>query len=201
MSPKTIIHPSILLLGVVFAWLPAPCAAQQTVAETIEATKVEYVIGPSDVLEIAVWNNTLISRTVPVRPDGKISIPVLNDVQAAGLTPMQLQAMLSSGLAGYIQTPEVSVIVREVHSFKVSVIGQVKTPGRYELTSRATVLDALALAGGLTEYADRGHLVIMRKAGSTTRFIPFAYDRVTPSYGSKGQENLYLQPEDIIMVR
>jgi polysaccharide biosynthesis/export protein len=202
MLPETILRQSIVLLGITLTLLPAPCAAQQTIAEAaIDAAKRDYVIGPSDVLEIAVWNNTLISRTVPVRPDGKISIPVLNDVQAAGLTPMQLQSLLSTGLAGYIQTPEVSVIVREVHSFKVSVIGQVKTPGRYELTSRATVLDALALAGGLTEYADRGRLVIMRKAGDTTRFIPFAYDKVTPSYGSKGQENLFLQPDDIIMVR
>jgi polysaccharide biosynthesis/export protein len=200
MLPKTIARTAVLLLGFVMT-LPASSLAQQTTAEAVEAARNDYVIGPSDVLEIAVWNNNLISRTVPVRPDGKISIPVLNDVQAAGMTPMQLQSVLSTGLAGYIQQPEVSVIVREVHSFKVSVIGMVKTPGRYELTSRATVLDALALAGGLTEYADRGRLVIIRKAGTTTRFIPFAYDKVTPSYGSKGQENLYLQPDDIIMVR
>jgi polysaccharide export outer membrane protein len=200
MSPESTARRSFVL-GAVMTLLPLAALAQQTTAEAIDAARSQYVIGPSDVLEIAVWNNNLISRTVPVRPDGKISIPVLNDVQAAGLTPMQLQSILSTGLAGYIQQPEVSVIVREVHSFKVSVIGMVKTPGRYELTSRATILDALALAGGLTEYADRGRLVIIRKAGNTTRFIPFAYDKVTPSYGSKGQENLYLQPDDIIMVR
>ena len=88
---------------------------------------------------------------MPVRPDGRISLPVINDVQAAGLTPTALQAVLIKKLAGYIQTPEVSVIVREVHSFNVSVIGHVKTPGRYELTSRVTVLDVLAMAGGLTD--------------------------------------------------
>jgi exopolysaccharide biosynthesis polyprenyl glycosylphosphotransferase len=183
--------------------LPVPVFAQtpEVVAPESAPPKYEYVIGPADVLEIAVWQNTLISRTIPVRPDGKISIPVLNDVQAAGLTPMELQASLIKALASYIQTPEVSVIVREVHSFNVSVLGHVKTPGRYEMTSRVTVLDALAMAGGLTEYADRGNIVILRSDGAVTRQLPFAYDKVTPGNGSKGQVNLLLQPDDIILVR
>lgn len=183
--------------------LPAPCYAQppQAVEATEHSGKHEYVIGPADVLEVAVWNNTLISRTVPVRPDGKISLPVLNDVQAAGLTPLQLQSFLTKALAGYIQTPEVSVLVREVHSFKVSVIGQVKTAGRYELTSRVTVLDALAMAGGLGEYADRGRIIILRREGAITKQIPFAYDKLMPGNGSKGQENFFVQPDDIILVR
>jgi len=183
--------------------LPVPCLAQRPPA--VEATersgKHEYVIGPADVLEVAVWNNTLISRTVPVRPDGKISLPVLNDVQAAGLTPMQLQSFLTKALAGYIQTPEVSVIVGEVHSFKVSVIGQVKTSGRYELTSPVTVVDALAMAGGLSEFADRGRIIILRREGAITTQIPFAYDKLTPGNGSKGQENFFVRPDDIILVR
>src|SRR6266516_2638912 len=115
----------------------------------------DYRIGPEDVLDVAVWNNTDITRTVPVRPDGKISLPLLNDVEAAGLTPMQLRERLTHSLAGYIPAPTVSVIVREVHSFKVTVIGEVKTPGRYELKSRSTVLDVLAMAGGLTQFAAR----------------------------------------------
>ena len=183
--------------------LPAPVFAQtpEVVAPESAPPKYEYVIGPADVLEIAVWQNTLISRTIPVRPDGKISIPVLNDVQAAGLTPMELQASLIKALTAYIQTPEVSVIVREVHSFNVAVLGHVKTPGRYEMTSRVTVLDALAMAGGLTEYADRGNIVILRREGAATRQIPFAYDRLTPGNGSKGQVNLFVHPDDIILVR
>src|SRR5229473_2076805 len=106
----------------------------------------DYEIGPEDVLDIAVWNNTAISRTVPVRPDGKISLPLLNDVQAAGLTPMQLRDGLAKKLTDYMPTPEVSVIVKEVHSFKVSVLGEVKKAGQYELKSRTTVLDVVALA-------------------------------------------------------
>src|SRR5881296_361976 len=158
----------------------------------------DYRIGPEDVLDIAVWNNTAISRTVPVRPDGKISLPLLNDVQAAGLTPMQLRDVLIKKLAEYIPAPEVSVIVREVHSIKVSVIGEVKKPGRHELKSRATVLDALAMAEGLGEFASRGRIVILRPDGNTLKRIPFNYNKVVSTDGEL--ENFMLQPGDIIVV-
>src|SRR5438093_9274241 len=158
----------------------------------------DYRIGPEDVLDISVWNNTAISRTVPVRPDGRISLPLLNDVQAAGLTPMQLRDALNKKLAEYIPTPEVSVIVREVHSFKVSVIGEVKKPGRHELKSRATVMDALAIAEGLGEFAARGRIVILRPDGNTLKRIPFNYNKVVSTDGEL--ENFMLQPGDIIVV-
>jgi polysaccharide export outer membrane protein len=180
-----------------------PCLAQEPKAPEADnrVGEHEYVIGPGDLLEVAVWDNTVVSRTVPVRPDGKISLPLLHDVQAAGLTPMQLTECLNTALVRYIETPAVSVIVREVHSFKVSVLGEVKTPGRFELTGRTTVLDALAMAGGLNEFADRGRIVILRREGMITRQIPFAYDRLTPGNGSKGQENFFVQPADIVLVR
>jgi len=174
--------------------MPRPDASSTATAD------YEYVIGPADVIEVAVWQNTVISRTVPVRPDGRISLPVINDVQAAGLTPSQLQASLVKSLAGYIQTPEVSVIVREVHSFNVSVIGNVAKPGRYSLDSRVTVLDALALAGGLTEYADRGKIVVLRRGRTATEQLPFAYDKVASGSGSS-QLNFFVHPDDIILVR
>jgi len=157
-----------------------------------------YRIGPEDVLDIAVWNNASISRTVPVRPDGKISLPLLNDVQAAGLTPMQLRDVLIKKLAEYMPTPEVSVIIREVHSFKVSVIGEVKTPGRHELKSGATVLDVLAMAGGLGEFAARGRIVILRTEGNTLKRIPFNYNKVVSANGEL--ENFLLMPGDVIVV-
>jgi len=158
----------------------------------------DYRIGPEDVLDISVWNNAAISRTVPVRPDGKISLPLLNDVQAAGLTPMQLREVLIKKLAEYMPTPEVSVIIREVHSFKVSVIGEVKKPGRHELKSRATVMDALAMAEGLGEFAARGRIVILRPDGNTLKRIPFNYNKVVSADGEL--ENFMLQPGDIIVV-
>jgi len=158
----------------------------------------DYKIGPEDVLDIAVWNNTAISRTVPVRPDGKISLPLLNDVQAAGLTAMQLRGVLTKKLDEYVPTPEVSVIVREVRSFKVSVIGEVKTPGRYELKSRATVLDVLAQAGPFSDFASRARIFVLRLNGTTMKRIPFNYNKVIAADGEA--ENFLLQPGDIVVV-
>jgi polysaccharide export outer membrane protein len=166
-----------------------------------EAAARDYQIGPDDLVEVAVWNNTAISRTVPVRPDGKITLPLLNDVQAAGLTPMQLRDEITKGLARYMTGPEVSIIVREVHSFRVSVLGQVKTPGRFEFSTGATVLDMLAMAGGLTEYADKGRIFILRRRGTATTRIPYAYDRVLSRVAATNSEEGFLvQPGDIIMV-
>src|SRR5256712_8814391 len=136
----------------------------------------DYRIGPEDVLDIAVWNNTAISRTVPVRPDGKISLPLLNDVQAAGLTPMQLRDVLTKKLVEYVPAPEVSVIVREVRSFNVSVIGEIRAPGRYELKSRTTVLDVLARAGPFSDFALRARIFVLRSNGTTMKRIPFNYN-------------------------
>src|SRR6059036_3959746 len=159
---------------------------------------IDYRIGPEDVLDIAVWHNEAMSRTVPVRPDGKISLPLLNEVQAAGLTPMQVRDALSKKLEEYMPNPEVSVIVKEVHSFEVSVVGEVKRPGRHELKSRATVLDVLAMAEGLGEFAARGRIVILRPDGNTLKRIPFNYNKVVSTDGEL--ENFMLQPGDIIVV-
>jgi len=158
----------------------------------------EYRIGPEDLLDIAVWNNPAISRTMPVRPDGKISLPLLNEVQAAGLTPPQLRDVLMKRLTDYMPSPEVSVIVREVHSFKVSVIGEVKTPGRYELKSRATVLDVLAQAGPFTDFASRARIFVIRSNGGAVKRIPFNYNKVVSGDAPDG--NFSLQPGDIVVV-
>ena len=169
----------------------------------------EYRIGPEDVLQISVWKNEAMTRTVPVRPDGKISLPLLNDVQASGLTPLELRDALTKKLADYIPQPEVSVIVSEVRSFKVSVMGEVTRPARYELKSWTTVLDALALAGGFTQFAARSRIVILRLDGNTVHRIPFNYNKVIASQGlldkilnagGDEQGNLYLQNGDIVLV-
>jgi polysaccharide export outer membrane protein len=173
-----------------------------------ESCPGDYVIGAEDVLEVAVWNNATITRTVPVRPDGKISLPLLDDVQASGLTTTELRERLAKALTVYIPSPSVSVIVREIHSFKVTVMGEVKTPGRYELKDRATVLDVLAMAGGLNEYAARSRIVVLRQDGVTTRRIRFAYEAFAgdnrrsngKSESSPAQDNLCLRPGDIILV-
>jgi polysaccharide export outer membrane protein len=159
---------------------------------------VAYRIGPEDLLQISVWNNEAMSRTVPVRPDGNISLPLLNDVHAAGLTPMELRDELMRKLTDYIPHPEVSVIVNDVHSFKVAVIGQVPKPNRYELKSAATVMDALAMAGGFTEFASRSRVVVIRGNGAKTERIPFDYEKVRD--GDPKQVNFRLQSGDIVLV-
>src|SRR2546426_1055060 len=132
-----------------------------------------YRIGPEDMLQISVWKNDAMSRAVLVRPDGKISLPLLNDVQAAGLTAIELKEVLTKRLTDYMPSPEVSVIVTDVRSLKVSVMGEVARPGRYELKSWATVLDVLAMAGGLTQYASRSRIVILTSDGNGMKRIPF----------------------------
>jgi polysaccharide export outer membrane protein len=174
----------------------------QEPASTLDTCSAAYLIGPEDVLDIAIWKNTEISRIVPVRPDGKISLPLLNDVQAAGLTPMQLRETVTKALSVYMPEPTVSVLVREVHSFKVTVVGQVKAPGRYEVKDRATVLDVLALAGGPTEYAARGRIAVLRQDRTEAVQIPFPYDRLMSKTGSKikSPDNFCLKPGDVILV-
>jgi polysaccharide biosynthesis/export protein len=181
---------------------PAPSPAPRVApvvrtANAVDMTK-EYLIGPEDVLDITVWKNCPdLCRTVPVRPDGKLSLPLVNDVQAAGMTPMDLRQHLTDQLAEYIPSPEVSVIVREVHNFKVAVVGAVKMPGRYEMKSPMTVLEAIALAQGLSDFASRDRIVVLREVNGKTTEIPFNYRKI----GDNGsQQNFFLRPGDIVVV-
>jgi len=155
---------------------------------------VQYRIGIDDVLDISVWNVAELQKTLPVRPDGKISLPLVNDVVAAGLTPMELRDQLTKMISAFVQKPSVSVVVREIHSLKVSVIGQVRTPGRYDLNGPSTVLDGLALAGGFTEFAARRKITILR-AGRRMRFD---YDAAIAN--ASINSNVLLEPGDIIVV-
>jgi polysaccharide biosynthesis/export protein len=186
----------IVTLATAMAIGPCVAAAQESEAHP------DYTIGPEDVLDIAVWNNADISRTVPVRPDGKISLPLLNDVQAAGLSPAELRAALAARLADYVSSPIVSVIVREIHSVKVTVIGEVKTPGRYELRSRTTVLEVLAMAGGLNQYAARARITVLRRDGEKVRELAYDFEKAMTRTGPKGipQENFCVQAGDIVVV-
>jgi len=157
-----------------------------------------YRIGSEDILQISVFSNEALSRTVPVRPDGMISLPLLNDVRAAGLTPMELRDVLMKKLVEFVPSPEVAVIVTEVRSFMISVIGQVSKPGRYDLRSSATIVDALAMAGGFKEFAARSKIVVIRSEGGGSKRIPFDYDKMNAPKGA--QENFALRPGDIVMV-
>jgi len=197
---------SLLFLSAVSAasaQVPSPRGAIPAARATALAnsnaldTAVEYQIGPEDVLDISVWKNPELSRTVPVRPDGKVSLPLLNDFRAAGLTPSDLREQLVARLSDFVPTPEVSVIVREVHSRKVAVVGAVKTAGRYELKSPMTVLEAIALAQGFTDFAARDRIVVLRQSGGTTTRIPFNYRKIAEGME---QENFFVRPGDIVVV-
>jgi polysaccharide export outer membrane protein len=182
------------------ATIPAPAPRVAPVVRSssnVDMAK-EYLIGPEDVLDITVWKNCPdLCRTVPVRPDGKMSLPLVNDVQAAGLTPMDLREHLTQQLSEYLPAPEVSVIVREVHNFKVAVVGSVKMPGDYELKSQATVLELLARAQGLTEFANRDKIVVLRQNGTKTDRIQFNYRKVAEGHD---QDNFYVRAGDVIVV-
>jgi polysaccharide export outer membrane protein len=157
-----------------------------------------YRIGPEDVLEIDVWNKAELSRKVPVRPDGRISLPLVNDIEAAGLTPMELRDRLLARLAEYMAAPEVSVIVTEVRAFKVSVLGEVGRPGRFELKGRIRLVDALALAGGLTPFASRSNLVVLRSNGAGLATHRFDYDKLRAA--DARVFNFFLEPDDVVFV-
>ena len=159
----------------------------------------EYRIGPEDALQIFVWKNETLSRVVSVRPDGKISLPLLGDVQASGQTARELRDTLVKRYVEFIASPEISVIVNEVKSIKVSVIGEVPKAGRYELKSRTTVLDILATAGGFGQFASRARIFVLRpEAGNKMKRIPFNFNKAVSEGGE--QENFYLQPGDIVVV-
>ena len=190
------------LIVAVMAGVPAVAGSTEPGDDECRAA---YVIGPDDVVDVSVWGNAEISRTVPVRPDGRISLPLLNDIQAAGLTPMELRDKVETALRPYMPEPSVSVLVREIHSVKVTIIGDVKTPGRYEIKDRATVLDVLALAGGLTEFADRDAIVVLRQDAGRTRQLRFDYQKLTSKNGngSNGAAalNFCVKAGDVVVVR
>ena len=174
---------------------PATTAVKPVAADL--AGLERYKIGPEDTLAVSVWKNEAMSRVVLVRPDGMISLPLLDDVGAAGLTPMQLRDVLAARLAEYLPSPVVSVIVNDVHSFKVSVIGEVPRPGRYELKSRTTVLDMLALAGGFNQFASRSKVIVLRTEGTDRNRLLFNYSKAV---SGSDEENFYVQPNDIVVV-
>ncbi|HMD31722.1 MAG TPA: polysaccharide biosynthesis/export family protein [Candidatus Acidoferrales bacterium] len=157
-----------------------------------------YVIGAEDILIVNVWKEAEISRTVPVRPDGKISLPLLNDVQAAGLTPLQLGDSIRDGLKKFISEPQVTVIVSVVNSRRVYVMGEVSHPGAFPLQGGMTVLQALAGAGSFTQFANIKAIYVLRNENGKQVKYPFNYRAVVK--GQNPQQNLELKPGDTIVV-
>jgi polysaccharide export outer membrane protein len=159
-----------------------------------------YVIGPGDILQITVWKNETLSRVAPVRPDGKISMPLLHDIQASGLTAMQLRDKISTALGEFMPNPEVTVSVSDVRSMRVSILGEVQKPGVLELRGETTILEAIAMAGGFKDFASPSKITIIRndESGKSKR-IRFNYNRAVSS-GSSDEENLVLRSGDVVVV-
>jgi polysaccharide biosynthesis/export protein len=188
-------------------WLGGRASAQNAKASPPAATDPSvakphddsFVIGNDDVLAINVWKEPDISRAIPVRSDGKISLPLVGEVQAAGQTPLKLEQDIASKLKNYISEPEVTVIVQQINSQKFNILGQVVRPGTYVIANSVTVLDAIALAGGFRDFAKQKSIYILRQSGDggQTR-IPFNYKDVVN--GKNTAQNIKLQPRDTIVV-
>jgi polysaccharide biosynthesis/export protein len=204
---------SLFLLGCLWAQTPEPSdaggqtQATATMASLTQPVKVSankphddsFVIGNDDVLAINVWKEPDLSRSIPVRSDGRISLPLIGELQAAGRTPLKLEQEIAGKLQPYLEEPEVTVIVQQINSEKFNILGQVAKPGSYPITNSATVLDAIALAGGCRDFAKRSSIYILRRNpdGSESR-IPFNYKDVIK--GKNMVQNMKLQPHDTIVV-
>lgn len=160
----------------------------------------EYIIGPEDILEITVWKNADLSKQVQVRPDGRISLPLLGDISAVAKTPVQLTEEISTGLRAFMESPTISIMVKEVNSYQIYVLGEVNKPGKYPLKSKTTLLQGITVAGGFTAMAARNKIVIFRfsKDGEGLTKLKASYDDIVVRDGSS--QNMELKPGDQIVV-
>ena len=174
---------------------PAPSPAAVSAGVTPPAG---YVIGVEDVLSVVFWREADLSTEVVVRPDGKVSLPLLNDVQAAGLTPDELRMRLVELGKAFVADPTVSIVVKTINSRKVFITGNVTRPGAYILTGSMTVLQLIAMAGGVLEYADAKNISIMRTEPSGPKAYPFNFKDITK--GKNLKQNIELKPGDTVIV-
>jgi polysaccharide export outer membrane protein len=158
----------------------------------------DYVIGPDDVLTVVFWREKELSSEVAVRPDGKITLPLMNDIQAAGLTPEQLRDELTKAAAKYVEGPTVTVVVKAINSRKVFITGMISKPGPYALTGPTTVTQLIAMAGGLHEFADKKNITILRQEAGREVAIRFNFQDVMKRKNLK--QNIELKPGDTIIV-
>jgi len=196
---RSLLKIGITALLVVVLLLPG-CGGKELRQSTSEESKAtgssQYVIGPEDVLQVEVWREKNLSGTVSVRMDGKISLPLIYDVQAAGLTPHELQENLAKKLKEFIENPDVSVTVMEANSFKVYVSGQVRTPGVFKLRTETNLLQIISMAGGFTDWANPKKILIIRKANGGEKRIIANHKKMTD-----GKEPiLVLKPGDTVII-
>ena len=208
------VHGVVVLMALTLASIPLPAQGQkpsptaQSVPEAAAAAAAPratdpvvpagYVIGTDDVLSIVYWKDKDMSADAKVRPDGRIALPLINEVVAAGLTPEQLHQRLVEESKKYMEDANITVVVREINSRKAFITGEVNKPGPYPLTSPTTVMQLIAMAGGLREYADAKKIMIMRTENGRQISLPFNYKDVAA--GKKLEQNILLQPCDTVVV-
>jgi polysaccharide export outer membrane protein len=173
--------------------------AQGSEAEGSKAHDNKFVIGEDDVLSINVWKEPDLSRSIPVRSDGKISLPLAGEIQAAGRTPLQLEEDIAGKLRDFITKPEVTVMIQEVRSQKFNILGQVAKPGSYSLTLASTVMDAISIAGGFRDFAKQKSIYVLRQNASGAEYrIGFNYKDFVK--GKTSNQNIKLEPHDTVVV-
>jgi len=175
-----------------------PPAAKPAVPATSVPVEAGFTIGPEDVLGINVWREPEVSGDVTVRPDGMITLPLIRDVKAAGLTPNQLADRIQEAVREFVTDASVTVVVRQMNSRKVFITGEVARPGAYPLVSSMTVMQLIAVAGGLNEFAEAKSISVMRVEAGKTRTFPFDYKNVAS--GRKPEQNIVLKPGDTVVV-
>jgi polysaccharide export outer membrane protein len=157
-----------------------------------------YILGSEDVVEVLVWKESDLSRVVTIRPDGMISLPLIGDIKASGLTVERLKENIRKKFENFVDNPTISIIIQEINSFKVFIQGEVARPGVYQLKSNTTLLQVISLAGGFTEWAKKDKIAIMRKAEDKEIRIPVNYDKILS--GNDMSQNLLLKKRDVIIV-
>lgn len=167
-------------------------------AAEVKANDSEYEIGPQDVLRIDVWREDQLTRIVPVRPDGKVTLPLMNDIRAEGLTPMQLAAIITEGLKQYINNPQVTVTITEINSRRIYVTGEVARAGAFPLLPNMSVLQALSSSGGFSQFARLKNIYVLRLENGKQVKHPFNYKEVVK--GKNAEQNILLKPGDVIVV-
>jgi polysaccharide biosynthesis/export protein len=187
---KKVLMSVVVLILVIFVTVPSLLYSQESkpadsakqpgkkLQGDVIADSDQYIIGPEDVLHIYVWREDSLTKTVPVRIDGKISLPLVDDVKAAGLTPLQLKEAVTIALKGFVDNPNVSVTVMEANSFKVYVTGEVKQPGVLRIRSEVTLVKLITMAGGFTEWADKKKIMIVTKDKGVEKRVMANYNRI-----------------------
>ena len=191
-------HTRAIALTLLAAWILGSGVASAQAPPPVENPAASYIIGPDDVLSVLFWRDKDMSVDVVVRPDGKISLPLVNDIQAGGLTPGQLRDNVNTIARRFLEEPSVTVVVKQINSRKLFITGQVEKPGPYPMSGTTTVLQLISMAGGLKEFTDGKRILIMRTKDGKQTGRMFNYREVTS--GKHLEQNIELQPGDTVVV-